>query len=263
MSTTQTLQSESLAAPNFDLTGKVALVTGASRGIGKCIALALAARGADVAVNCNTGGQLAEAVRDQIRTLGRRAEYYAHNVSNESDVETMRDEILRDFGQVDILVNNAGITRDKTFKKMTREMWDAVINVDLTGVFLVTKQFIDPMSDRRWGRVINIASVIGEIGNFGQTNYAAAKGGLIAFSKALAREYAKKGVTVNTIAPGFIKTEMTDAVPAEALKVVTDATPLGRLGLPSEVAAGVAFLASESASYITGHVLDINGGYAM
>lgn len=261
--TTNGTQGNEFDALKFDLSGKVAMVTGASRGIGKSIALSLAACGADIVVNCNTGGQLAEAVRDQIRGMGRRCEYYAHNVADESEVEKMRDEIFRDFGQVDILVNNAGITRDKTFKKMTREMWDAVISVDLTGVFLVTKQFVDPMSERRWGRIINIASVIGEIGNFGQTNYAAAKGGLIAFSKALAREYARKGVTVNTVAPGFIKTEMTDAVPAEALKAVTDATPIGRLGLPSEVAAGVAFLASDAASYVTGHVLDINGGYAM
>jgi 3-oxoacyl-(acyl-carrier-protein) reductase len=261
--TQATSQAEDYAARNIDLDGKIALVTGASRGIGKAIAIALAARGANVALNCNTGGSLAEQVRDEIRGMGRNAEYYAHNVADEGEVEKMRDEILADFGQVDILVNNAGITRDKTFKKMTREMWDSVISVDLTGVFLVTKQFIDPMAERKWGRVISIASVIGEIGNFGQTNYAAAKGGLIAFSKSLAREYARKGVTVNTIAPGFIKTDMTEAVPEEGLKMVTDATPVGRLGLPSEVAAGVAFLASDAASYITGHVLDINGGYAM
>lgn len=260
---TSDVQNDEFAVPSFDLNGKVALVTGASRGIGKAIALSLAARGADVAVNCNTGGALAAEVCDAIRGMGRKAEYFAHNVADESEVEKMHEEILSKFGQVDILVNNAGITRDKSFKKMTREMWDSVIDVDLTGVFLVTKQFIDAMADRRWGRVINIASVIGEIGNFGQTNYAAAKGGLIAFSKSLAREYARKGVTVNTVAPGFIKTDMTDAVPEEGLKMVTDATPVGRLGKPMEVAAGVAFLATDGAAYVTGHVLDINGGYAM
>jgi len=263
MNSDTTTATDDFAARSFDLDGKTALVTGASRGIGKGIALALAARGANVAINCNTGGELAEKVRDEIRGMGRSAEYYAHNVADDAEVEKMRDEILGDFGQVDILVNNAGITRDKSFKKMTREMWDDVIDVDLTGVFLVTKQFIDSMAERRWGRVVNIASVIGEIGNFGQTNYAAAKGGLIAFSKSLAREYARKGVTVNTVAPGFIKTDMTDAVPEEGLKMVTSATPVGRLGLPSEVAAGVVFLASDAASYVTGHVLDINGGYAM
>ncbi|MCA9191283.1 MAG: 3-oxoacyl-[acyl-carrier-protein] reductase [Planctomycetales bacterium] len=263
MSTDQSPQIDDYTIPNLSLEGKVALVTGGSRGIGKAISLALAAQGANVAINCNTGGELAQGVRHEILELGREAQVYAHDVGNETEVARMHDEILTDFGHVDILVNNAGITRDKSFKKMTREMWDAVINVDLTGVFLVTKQFIDPMAEKRWGRVVNIASVIGEIGNFGQTNYAAAKGGLIAFSKSLAREYARKGITVNVVAPGFIKTDMTDAVPAEGLKLVTDATPVGRLGLPYEVAAGVAFLTTEAASYITGHVLDINGGYAM
>jgi len=250
-------------APGLQLDGRVALVTGASRGIGKAIALTLAARGADVAVICNTGGALAEEVRDAIRAMGRKSEYYAHNIADEAEIEKLRDEVIRDFGRVDILVNNAGITRDKSFKKMTKDMWDTVLSVDLTGVFLVTKQFVDGMSDRGWGRVINISSVIGEIGNFGQTNYAAAKGGLIAFSKSLAREYARKNVTVNAVAPGFIHTAMTDAVPAAALEVVVKATPVGRLGTPGEVAAGVAFLASDAAAYITGHVLDINGGYSM
>jgi NAD(P)-dependent dehydrogenase (short-subunit alcohol dehydrogenase family) len=175
----------------------------------------------------------------------------------------MREEVYRDFGRVDILVNNAGITRDKTFKKMTKEMWDVVLNVDLTGVFLVTKQFIDEMADRGWGRVINISSMTGEIGNFGQANYAAAKAALIGFTKALAREYARKGVTVNAVAPGFIKTRMTEQVPADALEHIVKQTPVGRLGEPEEVAAAVAFLASDAAAYITGHVLDVNGGFAM
>ncbi|MFO0867461.1 MAG: beta-ketoacyl-ACP reductase [Pirellulales bacterium] len=263
MSTGVEREDQWMAVPGWSLEGRVALVTGASRGIGKAIALTLAARGADVAVVCNTGGALAEQVRDAIRAQGRRAEYYAHNVADEAEVGRLRDEVLRDFGRVDILVNNAGITRDKSFKKMTKDLWDTVLSVDLTGVYLVTKQFIDEMAERGWGRVVNISSVIGEIGNFGQTNYAAAKGGLIAFSKALAREYARKNVTVNAVAPGFIHTAMTDAVPAAALEAVIKATPVGRLGTPGEVAAGVAFLASDAAAYITGHVLDINGGYAM
>ena len=259
-----TLQEEvRLVVPHLRLEGRTALVTGASRGIGRAIALALAAQGADVAVVCQSGGSLAEQVRDAIRALGRKSEFYAHNVSIEEETGRLRDEALRDFGHVDILVNNAGITRDKSFKKMTKAMWDEVIDVDLTGVFLVTRQFVDDMADRGWGRVINISSVIGEIGNFGQTNYAAAKGGLIAFTKSLAREYARKGVTVNAVAPGFIRTSMTDAVPAAALEVVVKATPVGRLGEAGEVAAGVAYLASDAAAYVTGHVLDINGGYAM
>jgi 3-oxoacyl-[acyl-carrier protein] reductase len=254
---------ESFAIPGVNLLGKTAFVTGASRGIGRAIALALGAAGADVAVSCNTGGPLAEQVRDTIRELGRKSEFYSHNIADPVEVEKMHAEVIRDFGRVDILVNNAGITRDKSFKKMTKEMWDTVMNVDLTGVFLVTKQFLDEMADRGWGRVINISSVIGEVGNFGQANYAAAKAALIGFTKALAREYARKGVTVNAVAPGFIKTRMTDDVPPAAIDVVVKMTPVGRLGEPEEVAAGVVYLASDAAAFITGHVLDINGGFAM
>jgi 3-oxoacyl-(acyl-carrier-protein) reductase len=260
---TATLEPETFAPPRLSLAGKVAFVTGASRGIGKAIALALGAAGADVAVSCNTGGALAEHVRDRVRAMGRKSEFYAHNIATPAEVEKMHAEVVRDFGRVDILVNNAGITRDKSFKKMTKEMWDTVMDVDLDGVFLVTKQFIDEMAERGWGRVINISSVIGEVGNFGQANYAAAKAALIGFTKALAREYARKKVTVNAVAPGFIKTQMTEAVPPEALDLVVKATPVGRLGEAEEVAAAVAFLASEAAAFITGHVLDVNGGYAM
>jgi 3-oxoacyl-(acyl-carrier-protein) reductase len=249
--------------PIFSLEGKVAFVTGASRGIGKAIAMALADAGADVALSCNTGGALAAEVCGLIRDEGHKAQFYAHSIADPLAVQAMHDEIVRDFGRIDILVNNAGITRDKSFKKMTKELWDEVIATDLTGVYLTTKQFIDGMAERSWGRVINISSVIGEVGNFGQVNYAAAKAGLFGFTKSLAREYAKKGVTVNAVAPGFIKTRMTDVVPEAGLEMVKTATPLGRLGEPEEVAAAVVFLASEAASFITGHVLDVNGGYAM
>jgi 3-oxoacyl-(acyl-carrier-protein) reductase len=254
---------ELVPGPVLSLAGKVAFVTGASRGIGKAIALTLGAAGADVAISCNKGGNLAEQVRDEIRKAGHKAEFYAHNIADPAEVERMHAEVLRDFGRVDILVNNAGITCDKSFKKMTKEMWDTVLNVDLNGVFLVTKQFIDEMAERGWGRVINISSVIGEVGNFGQANYAAAKAALIGFTKALAREYARKGVTVNAVAPGFIKTQMTEAVPPAALEAIVKVTPVGRLGEPHEVAAAVAYLASDSAAFITGHILDVNGGYAM
>jgi 3-oxoacyl-(acyl-carrier-protein) reductase len=247
----------------YDLTGKTAFVTGASRGIGKSIALALANAGADVAVSCNNAGSLAEKVSDAIRVMGRKSSYYAHNIADPVEVEKLHAEIIEEFGHIDILVNNAGITRDKSFKKMTKEMWDTVMRVDLDGVFLVTKQFIDAMAERNWGRVINISSVIGEVGNFGQANYAAAKAAIIGFTKAVAREYARKGVTVNAIAPGFIKTEMTEAVPQAALDAIIQATPVGRLGTPQEVAASVVYLASDPAAFITGQVLDINGGYAM
>jgi 3-oxoacyl-(acyl-carrier-protein) reductase len=254
---------EGLETPNWSLAGRTALVTGGSRGIGKSIALALATAGADVGITCYTGCKFADVVRTKILEMGRKANYYAHDVGNQSEVDKMAEEVARDFGQVDILVNNAGITRDRSFKKMTREMWDAVIAVNLTGVFSVTKCFVDGMADRGWGRVINISSIVGEVGNFGQANYAAAKAGLLGFTKTLAREYARKGVTVNAIAPGFIKTRMTQAVPEKALEAVVEMTPVGRLGEPVEIAAGVAFLASPAAGYITGHVLDINGGMSM
>lgn len=250
-------------APDYSLRGKTALVTGGSRGIGKAIALALASRGADVGLTCFTGCKFAEDVRGQIRDLGRKAEYFAHDVGDTNEIANLAAEVSDVLGGVDILVNNAGITRDRSFKKMTQEIWDSVLAVDLTGVFAVTKQFIDGMAERGWGRVINISSIVGEIGNFGQANYAAAKAGVIGLTKTLAREYARKGVTVNAIAPGFIRTRMLQDVPEKALEAVIGMTPVGRLGEPAEVAAGVAFLASPAASYITGHVLDINGGMAM
>ena len=249
--------------PDFSLAGKTALATGGSRGIGKAVALALAARGADVGLTCFTGCKFAEDVRAQVRDLGRRAEYFAHDVGNPAEVVKLAAEVADMLGNIDILVNNAGITRDRSFKKMSQEMWDAVLAVNLTGVFVVTKQFIDGMADRGWGRVINISSIVGEVGNFGQANYAAAKAGVIGLTKTLAREYARKGVTVNAVAPGFIKTRMLQDVPEKAIEAVINMTPVGRLGEPAEIAAGVAFLASPDASFITGHVLDINGGMSM
>jgi 3-oxoacyl-(acyl-carrier-protein) reductase len=249
--------------PTSSLKGKKALVTGGSRGIGKAIALSLATHGADVGVTCHTGSESAEDVRSQIRELGCKSEIYAHDVGNPDEVEKLATEVVRDFGQIDILVNNAGITRDRSFKKMTKEMWDDVLAVNLTGVFVVTKQFIDGMADRGWGRVVNISSIVGEVGNFGQANYAAAKAGVIGFTKTLAREYARKGVTVNAVAPGFINTRMLQDIPEKAIESVINMTPVGRLGEPTDIAAGVCFLASPAASFITGHVLDINGGMSM
>jgi 3-oxoacyl-[acyl-carrier protein] reductase len=250
--------------PGFSLLGKRAFVTGGSRGIGRATALTLAAAGADVAVSSSlAGAEAAEKVCSEIRELGRRASAYAFDVAVRSEVETMCTRLRNDFDGIDILVNNAGVTRDRSFRKMDREMWDTVISTNLTSVFDITQHFIEGMAARNWGRVINVSSIVGRIGNFGQANYAAAKAGLIGFTKALAREYAGRGVTVNAIAPGFVNTRMLDGVPEKALQSVLDGTPVGRLGDPMEIASSVVYLASPAAGFVTGHVLDVNGGMAM
>jgi len=256
--------SREVLIPSFSLVGKKAFVTGGSRGIGRACALTLASAGADVAVGSScTGADCAKSVCDEIRDMGRRADAYSFNVGIEGEVTTMCAHVSDDFDGIDILVNNAGVTRDGVFRKMDRCAWDEVINTDLTSVFDVTKCFIECMATRGWGRVINISSIVGRIGNFGQANYAAAKAGLIGFTKALAREYARKGVTVNAIAPGFIKTRMLDHVPDKALQSVLDITPVGRLGDPMDIGVSVLYLASPAAGFVTGHVLDVNGGMAM
>jgi 3-oxoacyl-[acyl-carrier protein] reductase len=252
------------ALPSFSLIGRRALVTGGSRGIGRACALTLAAAGADVAVGSSpTGVDCADDVCREIRALGRRAEAYAFDVARRGEVDTLCARVTSDFEGIDILVNNAGVTRDSLFRKMERGAWDQVIDTNLNGVFDITQRFIDTMAARGWGRVINISSIVGRIGNFGQANYAAAKAGLIGLTKALAREYAAKGVTVNAIAPGFVRTRMLDRVPEKALKVVLDITPVGRLGDPMDIGASVLYLASPAAGFVTGHVLDVNGGMAM
>jgi len=251
-------------SPSFSLLGRKAFVTGGSRGIGRACALALASAGADIALGSSPAGvEMAEDVCSQIRQLGRQAKAYSFDLASHSELEPMCGRILEDFESIDILVNNAGITRDRSFRKMDRRAWDEVVSTNLTSVFEVTQKLIEPMATQGWGRVINISSVVGRIGNFGQANYAAAKAGLIGLTKTLAREYARKGVTVNAIAPGFIKTRMLDGVPDKAMESVLGMTPVGRLGEPTEIAAGVLYLASPAAGFITGHVLDINGGLAM
>ena len=246
-----------------DLLGKKAFVTGSSRGIG-CIDRAGPGRGGGRRGSQlqHRGGRGGGGVRDSSETRPPgRVLRPQHRRSRRGSDHVRAGQA--DFDAIDILVNNAGITRDRSFKKMHEEAWDEVINTNLNSVFLVTQEFIDAMAERGWGRVINMSSIVGEIGNFGQANYAAAKAGLIGFTKTLAREYARKGVTVNAVAPGFIQTRMTEDIPEKRIEAVLGMTPVGRLGDPMEIAAGVLFLASPSAGFMTGIVLDINGGMSM
>lgn len=274
------------------LDGKTALVTGGSRGIGQAIAIKLAGEGADVAVNYQSGKdqaadvidfinktdridnldelikmidimdtvEQAKEVREMIESMGRHAIICQANVGRMDEVNKMRDNVVAEFGKIDILVNNAGIVKDKSFVNMTSDMWDDVISVNLTGTFNCTKAVIDGMLERNYGRIVNISSVIGRMGNRGQANYAASKAGIIGLTQTLAKEFADKGVTVNAVAPGFIGTDMLKSVPAKIMVKVLAQIPMGRLGKPEEVASAVSYLVSPEAGYITGQVIDINGG---
>jgi 3-oxoacyl-[acyl-carrier protein] reductase len=247
----------------LELEGKVALVTGASRGIGRAIALELARQGADVAVNYAGNEVAAREVADEIVKLGRRAIIIKANVAEAGEVEAMVKQTIDELGKVDILVNNAGITRDNLLMRMKEEEFDEVIATNLKGVFNCIKAVTRPMMKAREGRIINISSVVGVMGNAGQANYVAAKAGVIGMTKSVARELASRGITVNAVAPGFITTDMTDVLGEETKDALLGQIPLARLGKPEDIANMVAFIASDKASYITGQVFHVDGGMYM
>jgi 3-oxoacyl-[acyl-carrier protein] reductase len=239
--------------------GRIALVTGASQGIGRACALALAAQGVTVALAARNEKKLAEVVAE-IEAAGGTAAAFAMDVADEVSIKAGAKAVLERFGKVEILVNNAGITRDGLVLRMKRADWDDVLGINLTGAFLLTQALLSPMLKNRWGRIINISSVVGRTGQGGQVNYAAAKAGMIGMTRALAREVATRGVTVNAVAPGYVETPMTESLDEKQRAAMLGAIPLGRAGTEAEIAGAVVYLASENAGYITGHVLDVNGG---
>ena len=245
------------------LSGKRALVTGASRGIGRAVALRLAAEGASVALNYHSGREEAETVAAEIAAAGGSAATLAGNVADAAQAEALVDAAVEALGGLDILVNNAGITRDNLLMRLSEEDWDAVIDTNLKGAFLCTKAAVRPMLRQRSGRIVNMSSVVALTGNPGQANYTAAKAGLIGFTRTIAREVASRGITVNALAPGFIATQMVEAIPEELQAQIRERIPLGTFGSPEDVAGCVAFLASADAAYITGQVISIDGGLGL
>lgn len=245
------------------LRGRVALVTGGSRGIGKAISLALAREGADVVVDHLEQKEEANEVVEEIRRMRRRALAFQTDVRDFDKVVNMVEQTIEEFGKIDILVNNAGIVRDKTLRKMKKEEWEIIIDTNLSGVFNCIKAVITYMEERKNGKIINISSVIGETGNFGQANYAAAKAGVIGLTKSVAKEVARKGITVNAVAPGFTETGMLKTIPESVKEQILKQIPMGRFATPEDIAKVVVFLTSDDANYITGQVINVNGGYYM
>jgi 3-oxoacyl-[acyl-carrier protein] reductase len=241
---------------------KTAFVTGASRGIGRACALALAGAGARVVVAARQTAKLEE-VAAEIRAMGRDAFVVEMDLASADSIKGAFAKASKEFGRVDVLVNNAGITRDGLALRMKADDWHAVLETNLTGSFLCIQQVLHPMMRERWGRIVNIASVVGEAGNAGQANYVASKAGLIGLTKALAQEMASRNITVNAVAPGFVETDMTGVLDAAVREKVLSEIPLKRFGRPEDIAAAVRFLASEDAAYITGHILSVNGGMYM
>ncbi|MGH9615432.1 MAG: 3-oxoacyl-[acyl-carrier-protein] reductase [Acidobacteriaceae bacterium] len=246
----------------IDLNGRVALVTGASQGIGRACALALAKAGASVALAARNASKLAE-VAAEIEASGGHAMPFEMDLSSEDSIKSATKAIIAHYGKIEILVNNGGITRDNLMLRMKLADWNAVLNTNLTGSFLLTQAVSSSMLKARWGRIINIASVVGETGQAGQANYAASKAGLIGLTMSLARELASRNITVNAVAPGYISTPMTDVLNEQQRTAMLTQIPLDRAGTPEDVAHAVVFLASDQAAYITGHVLDVNGGMHM
>lgn len=246
----------------MSLQGRVAIITGAAQGIGRAIAEALAHAGADIAVADLDTGRSADTVA-AVEKIGRKALNIKVNVADANETKAMAEHVIKTWGKIDILVNNAGITRDALLLRMREEDWNLVLQVNLNGTFNCTKAVLQPMTKQRYGRIVNIASIVGAMGNVGQANYAASKAAVIGFTKTVAREYASRSVTVNAVAPGFIDTAMTQGLPTEVKEVLQKQIPLGRLGTPADIAAAVQFLVSDEAGYVTGQVLHINGGMLM
>ncbi len=246
----------------MSLQGRTAIVTGAAQGIGRAIAECLAQAGADIAVADLDPGRSSETV-GSVEKLGRKALNLKVNVADANETKMMVEQVMKAWGKVDILVNNAGITRDGLLLRMKEEDWNLVLQINLNGTFNCTKAVLQPMTKQRYGRIVNIASIVGVIGNAGQANYSASKAAVIGFTKTVGREYASRNVTVNAVAPGFIDTAMTHGLPADVKDTLLKQIPLGRLGTAADVAAAVRFLVSEEAAYITGHVLHVNGGMLM
>jgi 3-oxoacyl-[acyl-carrier protein] reductase len=247
----------------MDFQGKVALITGSSSGIGAAVAKELAAGGAKVAVHYRGNSDGAAAVQEAIAAAGGSCNIYKADVADAAAAATLVKQVQSDFGSLEILVNNAGTTRDTLLMTMKEEDWDVVINTNLKSVYAVTKAALRGMIRQRWGRIINVTSVVGISGQAGQSNYAASKAGIIGFTKSLAREVASRSITVNAVAPGFIPTGLTNVLDEEQRAAILANTPLGRMGTPEEIAWAVAFLASERAGFITGHVLSVDGGLVM
>ncbi len=243
----------------YDLSGKVAVVTGGSRGIGKAIALGLAEAGADILLNYSRSDKEADKVKKEIEKLGRKCITVRANVGNFQQAQNIGKAAMNHFGKVDILINNAGVNRDRMLKRMTYEQWEEVIHTNLSSVFNCTKAVIDPLS-KEGGVIVSVSSVIGEMGNIGQANYASTKAGIIGFTKTMARELAASNVRVNAIAPGFVETDMLGTVPADIRETIKKDIPLGRFGTPEEIALATVYLCSPAASWITGVTLRINGG---